>query len=528
MQNLTRQPVFARDVIATSQPLATSAGLEVFAAGGNAVDAALAAAICLTVVEPTSNGIGGDAFAIVWDGQSLHAMEAAGRSPASLDPRRFTNRPEMPVRGWDAVTVPGCVAGWADLHAKLGRLPFERLFAPAVRHAEAGFPLSPVTAAAWQASFPHLKDFAGWRETFAPHGRAPTAGEVVRLPEHAATLRRIAETAGRDFYEGETAAMILAAARQAGADLAATDLTRHATTWPGTASVLYRGHRVHQLPPPGQGIAALMALRLVELAGGHDLPPGVQATHLHIEAMKLAFADAHAHLAEPAHMAVSPDDLLCDAYIAERLKLIDPASATAFTPGTGKPGGTVYLSAADRDGRLISYIQSNYYGFGSGIVPAGTGVALQNRGYGFCTTPGHPNCVAAGKKPFHTIIPGFVTRDTDAGVEPVMAFGVMGGPMQPQGHLQVLERVLCRGESPQKALDAARWRVRGERDVMTEPELAKNLLEGLAGRGHRIWPAGYEAFGGGQAIRRAATSAEGQRAWEAASDWRKDGHAAGL
>ncbi len=514
-----RQPLLADRVVATSHPLAAQAGLDAMHRGGNAVDAAVATAIALTVLEPTSNGIGSDAFAIVADDDGIHGLNAAGRSPAALDADRLRTLDVMPLRGWDAVTVPGAVSAWATLTERFGRLTLDELAAPAVRYARDGFPVGPVTAAAWrhaEATFGGLPDFAA---AFLPGGRAPRTGDRFALPAAAATLERIAATGGADLYTGQLAEQIAAHAAATGGALTADDLAAHHPEWVTTLRLGHRDRIVHELPPNGQGIAALLALAILGHTdvAGHD-PDGAHAIHLQVEAMKLAFADTHAHVADPTAMRVDPAALLDPAYVASRAALLDPERAGE--PGHGLPsrGGTVYLAAADDEGRMVSFIQSNYYGFGSGIVVPGTGISLQNRGAGFSTQTGHPNVVAGGKRPFHTIIPGLTERD--GAVE--LAFGVMGGAMQPQGHVQVLTRLIDHGVDPQAASDAPRWRVENGRTLALEDGIPESVAADLTRRGHRLQrDQGMGGFGGAQLIQRLGGS------WIAGSDHRKDGMAVG-
>ena len=519
----SRQPVYARNVIATSQPLATSAGLAVFERGGNAVDAAVAAAVCLTVVEPTSNGIGGDLFAIVDDGQAIHGLSANGRSPAAWTAERFAGLDAMPLDGPDSVTVPGCVAGWRDLHQKFGRLPFADLFAPAIRHARDGHPVSPITAEAWGRSEARFGRFDEFRRVFLP---APKAGELWRSEGHARTLERIAADDGEDFYRGELASKIADAVRELGGVMTADDLASHANVW-HAADELVSGNgcgvRLHEIPPSGQGLAASLALQIAQSAATRlgvdrwDTPDG---THVQIEAMKLALADLYAHVADPAHMTFAPADLLSPAYADGRASLIMMDESGDFGPGDPTRGGTVCLAAADSEGLMVSLIQSNYHGFGSGLVVPGTGIALQNRAHGFVTTPGHPNQVDGGKRPLHTIIPGFVTTPDGS---PLMAFGLMGGPMQAQGHLQMVLRVFGDGQDIQETVDAPRWQHVSGRVVAVEEGFPPFLLDDLERRGHDVRPQSFHAFGGAQLVHRLENGT-----YAAASDPRKDGHAAGL
>ncbi|HUT35894.1 MAG TPA: gamma-glutamyltransferase family protein [Planctomycetota bacterium] len=516
----SRMPVLARNVVATSQPLAAQAGLRMLLKGGNAIDAAVAAAICLTVVEPVSNGIGGDAFALVWDGEQLHGLNASGRSPRVWSPARFGRRRLMPRTGWDSVTVPGAVSAWVALSRRWGRLPFGALFEPAIAYARDGFLVSPRTAAAWKGARPLARAFPEFAAAFFPGGRAPRAGERFALPDQARTLERIAATDGEAFYRGDLAKRIAAHAKATGGAMTLDDLASHAADWVEPVSVNYRGVTLHEIPPNGQGIAALGALGILKHWSFHGLPPdSADSVHLQAEAMKLAFADAYRYVGDPAAMPVPARRLLARGYLAERAKLIDMGHARQHPPGDLPGGGTVYLAAADADGRMVSLIQSNYGGFGSGIVVPGTGIALQNRAAGFVLTEGHPNQVDGGKRPFHTIIPAFVTRKG----KPLMAFGVMGGPMQPQGHVQMMVRLFDYGQNPQAAADAPRWQIQGDGALALEPGLAPGVADELARRGHAVRPVAFgPSFGGAQLIYRLP------HAYAAASEPRKDGQAVGF
>jgi gamma-glutamyltranspeptidase/glutathione hydrolase len=516
-----RMPVLAKNVVATSQPLAAQAGLSMLTRGGNAVDAALAAAITLTVVEPTSNGIGSDAFCILWDGKQLHGLNASGRSPAAWTPDRFKGRSEMPRRGWDSVTVPGAVSAWTDLSQKFGKLPFADLFEPAIRYATDGYMVSPTISRLWAAQVQELKSQPGFAETFMPRGRAPEPGEKFLAPGHAATLQRIAETRGEAFYRGDLAERIAAWAQQHGGALTAEDLAQHRNDWVGTIGIDYRGYTLHEIPPNGQGIAALMVLGMLEGFDMGAIPvDSADSLHLQIEAMKLAFADAYEYVSDPATMRVKSAALLDKGYLRERAKSISMEKAANPRHGTPAKGGTVYLTAADASGMMVSYIQSNYSGFGSGVVVGGTGISLQNRGLGFVLEPGHANVVAPRKRPFHTIIPGFVTR----GGQPVMSFGVMGGSMQAQGHAQVMLRMVDHRQNPQAAADAPRWRVDAGLDVNIEQGVPATVIEDLKARGHRLTQADRWStdFGRAQLIYRMEDGYLG------ASERRTDGQAVGF
>jgi gamma-glutamyltranspeptidase/glutathione hydrolase len=514
-----RMPVLARNVVATSQPLAAQAGLRMLLAGGNAVDAALASAIALTVVEPTSNGIGSDLFAILWDGHTLHGLNASGRSPAGWTRQRFAKYGrQMPVVGWDTVTVPGAVSGWVELHTKFGRLPFERLFETAIRYAREGYPVSPITARAWGFAQAMFDEFDEWKATFTFSGRSPAAGEIFKSEVHAKTLESIAGSRGESFYRGAIAEQIVAAARDAGAVMTAEDLSNHRADWVGTISADYRGLRIHEIPPNGQGVAALAALSILHQLNLRDhAVDSANSLHLQIEAMKLSLADVYAQVADPRSMRIDPNDMLDPSYAKSRAAQIDPKHAREFGTGFPREGGTVYLTAADEAGMMVSLIQSNYYGFGSGIVIPGTGIAMQNRGFGFVLEQDHPNEVGPSKRPFHTIIPGFVTR----GGRPLMSFGVMGGAMQAQGHVQMVTRIFDYGQNPQAASDAPRWQVMGGLKVILEEGTSQRVIDDLESRGHQIRIAPPKEFGGAQLIYRMDDG------YLAASDSRKDGHATG-
>ena len=517
----TRVPLFARNAVATSQPLAAQAGLGMLSEGGNAVDAALATAIALTVVEPTSNGIGGDAFAMIWTGEALHGFNGSGRAPAAWTPERFAGLERMPESGWDAVTVPGAVQSWAALSERFGRLPFARLFEPAIDYARDGFPVSPITAAAWARAADRFRDFPDYGNTFLPGGRAPSPGQRFRCPEQADTLQRVAESRGEEIYRGGVAERILAAAHAAGAALDAADLENHEGEWVEPLALDYH-HDVsaHVLPPSGQGLAALIALGILRRLEPwrHDVD-SADSVHLQVEAMRLALIDLHRHVGDPDHMQVEPEALLEPQRLDALAGGIDRERAAAPSTLPERKGGTVYLSAADASGMMVSFIQSNYMGFGSGIVVPGTGIALQNRGAGFVLEAGHPNRVGGGKRPLHTIMPGFLSRDG----RPLMSFGVMGGAFQPQGQLQMILRVVDQGQNPQAASDAPRWQILADGSLALERGFDPDVAAALAGRGHIVSP-GHPAteFGGAQAILRVGDG------WCAASDHRKDGQAVGF
>ena len=478
-----RMPVLARNVVSTSQPLAAQAGMRMLLKGGNAVDAILATAIALTVVEPTSNGIGGDAFCIMWDGKKLQGLNASGRSPEGWSLDRFQGRPSMPQRGWESVTVPGAVSAWVAMHAKYGKLPFADLFEPAIKYASDGFMVSPTISRLWSGQVEELKSQPGFSDAFMPRGRAPEPGEKFSFPAQAKTLQRIAETKGEAFYRGELAEKVAGFAKQHGAVLTAADMAAHQCDWVEPIGIDYRGYTLHEIPPNGQGIAALIALGILENFDVAALPvDSPESVHLQMEAMKLAFADIYEHVSDSATMKVKVSQLLDKSYLKERARLIDLKAARAPAFGTPSKGGTVYLTAADESGMMVSFIQSNFSGFGSGVVVPGTGISLQNRGSGFSVRPDHVNVVAPRKRPFHTIIPGFVSRNG----QPLMSFGVMGGSMQAQGHTQVMTRMVDYGQNPQAVSDAPRWRIDTGLKVGIEYGAPTELVDALRARGHEM------------------------------------------
>jgi gamma-glutamyltranspeptidase/glutathione hydrolase len=542
-----RSPLFARNVVSTSQALASQAGLSMLTKGGNAVDAAIATAACMTIVEPISNGLGSDNFVLIWDpeakdGRHLHGLNASGVAPAAWNVDYFTKKHGgvFPQRGWDSVTVPGAVAGWVAMSKKFGRLPFADLLAPAIDLAARGYGVPTIVSDKWAKQVPVLKDQPGFADTFMPNGRAPHPGERFVLANAAATLTAIAETKGEAYYRGAIARQIAAHSKACGAVMTEKDLGDYQPDW---VDPIHKGYLdrhgaeyvLHEIPPNGQGIAALMALGI---AGHLDIAQhpvdSVEAQHLLIEAMKLAFADVYRYVADARHMTeVTVEQLLDDGYLESRAKLIDPNRATHFTHGVPqafmRPGGTIYLTTADESGMMVSMIQSNYMGVGSGVVVPGTGVSLQNRGAGFSLDPSHPNAVAGGKRPFHTIIPGFLTRTARDGSQvPQMSFGVMGGNMQPQGHLQSLVRMLTYGQQPQAACDAPRWKVATGLSVDCEKTMSTSLRQALISRGHHIEsiPDPYMDFGSGQFIWK--LSGDSEDGYVAASDSRRDGQAAGF
>ncbi len=523
----TRSPVIASRVVATSHPLAVQAGIEMLRRGGNAVDAAIATAITLTIVEPTSNGIGGDAFALVWDGERLYGLNGSGRAPKALTLEAVTavGHKTMPTRGWLPVTVPGAPAAWRDLHRRFGRLPFEALFEPAIFYAEQGHPVAPIVAQYWGYAahvYAQLTDleFAGWHKTFTQNGRAPEAGEVWASPDHARTLRRLAQSHCDDFYHGKLAETIVRFAQETGGLLSSQDLKEHTSTWVEPIKTSYREYDVWEIPPNGQGIVALIGLNILEdFELARHPRDSAESFHLQIEALKLAFADGLRYIADPECVPVPVKELLDKKYATKRRALIGDRALDPL-PGDPYAGGTVYLCTADADGMMVSFIQSNYMGFGSGIVVPGTGIALHNRGACFALDPQHPNALAPGKRPYHTIIPGFLTKDSKA----IGPFGVMGGFMQPQGHIQMIVNTIDYQMNPQASLDAPRWQWLKNKEIEIESDADLKIVEGLRARGHEVTLAEAGGrFGRGQIIWRLPSGA-----YIAGSDKRADGYAAGI
>ena len=549
-----RMPVLARNVVAASQPLAAQAGLRMLLKGGNAVDAALATAITLVVVEPDSNALGSDAFAIVWDpggvvaadkdpnsqaiaplGRNhgtLYGFNGSGRSPKAWTPERYAGLKTMPLTGWDTVTVPGAVNAWVALSQRFGRLAFADLFAPAIQYAREGYPVSPRVAASWAGAPKTFGGFPDFMADYFPNGRAPRVGEVFRPPGLAESLEEIAATKGESLYRGRLAGCIADCAKAAGGAMTRDDLAAHAGDWVEPLSVDYHGLRLHEIPPNGQGLAALIALGILRHL---DLPrypaDSPDSIHLQVEAMKIAFADVHRHVADPAAMTLDPRWLLREEYLARRARAVSLTRARSPKPVADALGGTVYLAAADASGMMVSYIQSNYCGFGSGVVVPGTGICMQNRGSGFSLVEGHPNRVAGGKRPFHTIIPGFITRDIEAKTpaigRPVMAFGVMGGHMQPQGHVQMMVRIFDYGQNPQAASDAPRWHVTEDFRLGLEGGFDPSVADELRRRGHVFVEPGHSPYYGGRSSSPAWTRATAPPATIARTAKRSDSEDSG-
>ncbi len=499
--------------MAASQPLAVAAGLEILRQGGNAADAAVAVAAALNVTEPTSTGIGGDCFALFYEARTrrVSALNGSGRAPAGLSLERLQREgfhAGLPPFHPYTITVPGACAGWCDALERFGRLPIRQVLAPAIRLAEEGFPVAPVTARAWQWAAEHrLRQAYGGLE-LTLDGRGPRPGEIWRNPGLARTLQRVAEAGKEVFYQGEIATAMVAAVQAAGGCLAESDLAAHTSTWEDPISVTYRGLRIWECPPNGQGLAALLALNLLEGFDLASLPPlSTERLHLEIEAMRLAFADARWYVADPEFHPVPLEALLSKEYADQRRRLIDLRRATLDQKAGQPPASsdTVYLSVVDGDGNACSFINSNYMGFGTGIVPPGWGFSLQNRGHNFSLDPTHPNALAPGKRPYHTIIPSLATRP-DGSL--FACFGVMGGFMQPQGHTQVTIALIDDALDPQSALDQPRFCLQsGEAGgtVALEEGIPAETLSALAGMGHPVSPvSGWERslFGRGQVITR--------------------------
>ena len=522
-----RLPVFGRNVVSTSHPAAAQAGLRMLMKGGNAVDAAIAAAAAMTIVEPVSNGLGSDSFCILWDGQQLHGLNASGRAPQAWTRDYFKAKygddaKSPPQRGWDSVTVPGAVASWVALSERFGKLPFGDLLEPAIEIAERGYAVPVVVQQKWAAATPLLAELPGFAQSFMPRGRAPEVGELFRFPGAAKSLRLIAQSKGAAYYGGEIAEAAARHAREHGGSITVEDFAGYKPEWVTPIGKTYGSHTLHEIPPNGQGIAALIALGILSHFDLSSMKvDGVDSQHLQIEAMKLAFADVYRYVAEPASMEVTAEQLLDDAYLASRAKLIDMKRAQDFGAGNPVKGGTIYLTAADERGMMVSFIQSNFQGFGSGVVVPEYGLSMQNRGHAFSLDAKSANVVSPGKRPFHTIIPAFLTKDG----QPVMSFGVMGANMQPQGHMQTLVRMLDYRQHPQAACDAPRWRFNAGLEINVESAMNPATVQGLAERGHQmeVINDSYQDFGAGQFIWRLGDPAvEG---YVAASDPRRDGQA---
>lgn len=477
-----------RGMVCTSQPLAAQAGLDMLKKGGNAIDAAIAAAACLTVVEPTSNGLGSDAFALIWKDGKLLGLNASGMSPQKITVEKIKKQgyQTIPLLGWIPVTVPGAVGAWAELSQKHGKLPFETLLQPAIYYAKEGFAVTPTIARLWEKSFQvYHKEckqdiFDEWFRVFAPKGRAPYVGEIWSSKHHAKTLQELAETKCTSFYKGALADKIDHFSKTTGGYITKEDLKNYTPEWVEPISISYRGYDVWEIPPNGHGIVALMALNILN---GYDIKykECTDTYHKQIEAMKLAFEDGKRYVSDRRFMKTTVEQLLCTKYAEKRREQIGD---TAILPKYGNPycGGTVYLCTADEHGNMVSYIQSNYEGFGSGIVIPDTGIALHDRGANFSLDETMENCIAPCKRPYHTIIPGFLTKQNEA----IAAFGVMGGFMQPQGHVQTVMNLIDFHMNPQQALDAPRWQWLGNKKIVVEREFPYDITEELLRKGHDI------------------------------------------
>jgi gamma-glutamyltranspeptidase/glutathione hydrolase len=535
----TRSEIFAQHgMVATSHPLATQIGLDVLKKGGTAVDAAIAANAALGLMEPVSNGVGGDLFAIVWDARTkkLYGYNGSGRSPKSLTLKWFQDNgyKEIPPLGPLPVNVPGCVDGWFALHDRFGKLPMKDDLAPAIRYAREGFPLTELIAFYWEHSVPRLSKYPGFAEQMTIGGKAPAKGEIWKNPNLAHTLEAIA-SGGRDaFYKGKIAHTIAEYMKANGGFLSYDDLASHHGEWVEPVSTNYRGYEVYELPPNGQGIAALQMLNILEGYDFSKIPFGsVEHVHLFVEAKKLAYEDRAKFYADPDFAKAPVDRLISKDYAAERRKLISMDHALKHVePGDVKLGGdTIYLTTADQWGNMVSLIQSNYRGMGSGMTPPGLGFVLQDRGQLFVLKEGHANTFEPGKRPFHTIIPSFVTKDG----APWLSFGVMGGDMQPQGHVEILMNLIDFGMSLQEAGDAPRIQHEGSTSpegqatpmtnggwVDLESGFPYETVRGLMMKGHDVRFA-LGPYGGYQAIEWDAKN----RVYIGASEGRKDGQAAG-
>ena len=502
--NSRRMTTFAPNgAVATSQPLAAQAGLDILKKGGNAIDAAIATAACLTVVEPTSNGIGGDAFALIWANNELYGINGSGHTPQHISRKKVRNRgfKEIPKYGWIPVTVPGVPGTWAEINQRFGKLSLQEILKPAIEYAEKGYPISPITGKHWRAAFKKYKkklkgeQFKPWFNTVAPEDRPPNIGERWSSKGHAETLRAIGKTNAKSFYQGKIADKIIDFSDKYNGFLQKEDLSSFSTEWVKQVKVNYRGFDVWELPPNGQGITALMALGMLEDYQFNNRE-SVETYHKQIEAMKLALTDGKAYITDLNQMNYDVSKLLSKEYLNYRRNLI---TEKALSPKKGNPakGGTVYLASADNKGNMVSFIQSNYMGFGSGLVVPETGIALQNRGHLFSMNPEHENTLRGNKRTYHTIIPGFLTKNN----RPIGPFGVMGGYMQPQGHIQVIMNTIDFNLNPQAALDAPRWQWVDDKKVLVESSFPKHIAQKLSRRGHNIkMSLNSGSFGRGQII----------------------------
>ncbi|MFO7797256.1 MAG: gamma-glutamyltransferase [Promethearchaeati archaeon] len=517
--NSKRMPILGKNIVSTSHPLAAQAGLSMLKKGGNAIDAAVCTAISLSVVEPVNNGLGSDAFAIIWDGKKLHGLNASGKSPSGWTKEYFSKYKKMPFLGWDTVTVPGAVSAWVELWKKFGQLEFDQLFKPAIDYAKNGFLIPPIIADIWKtaARVYKKKRFPEFHKVFLPQGQSPKAGDLFKLPDHAQSLEKIARSKGEALYKGELAEKIIEHAKKTGGKIKLDDLKNHDVIWQDPLNIEYNGIKLHELPPNGQGLCALITLGILKELNLKNLKKNsAESYHFQIEAMKLGFADAYRYISDSKSLEFDPSKLLESDYLKQRANLIDTNKAKSYPAGNPVgEGETVYLTTADQAGMMVSYIQSNYFGFGSGVVIPNTGISLQNRGNCFTLESGHPNQVGPNKRPYHTIIPAFVTKNGD----PLMSFGVMGGAMQPQGHVQMITRIFDYDENPQTAIDAPRWRYMSDLNISVERGFTKIALENLTKKGHNITKGHYLSFGGAQIIYKL------EEGYVGASEPRKDGQA---
>ena len=493
-----RRPVFGRNCVATTQPLAAQAGIQMFQKGGNAVDAALATAIALTIVEPTMNGIGGDMFAIIHDGNKIYGLNGSGKSPKAWHHDYFKQYKNMPELGWDSITVPGQVAAWADLHKRFGRLDFANLFNPAITYAREGFIVPMAIADIWQKQSDRLFKQPHFSDLFMIDGHAPKAGQHFSCPIQAEALEAIASSYGRSFYEGDIADAIIDSATQHHGMMTLSDLAEHESQWVTPMSINFGQHQIHEIPPNGQGIVTLIALGILERLHCDDYPiDSAELQHYQIEATKIGINLLYKHIADPDMMDIDAKNLIASDRLDDWANKIKTNTYHISENTLSKNHGTVYLATADSQGMMVSLIQSNFDGFGSGVIIPEYGITMHNRGSFFSLENEHPNCVDGAKRPLHTIIPGFVTKNN----KPTTAFGVMGATMQPQGQVQVLYRLLKANQNPQTALDAPRWRIE-DNHIWLEKAWSPTFHQDLSHYGHRLMEKTYLDFGAGQIIHR--------------------------
>ncbi|HYD47095.1 MAG TPA: gamma-glutamyltransferase [Terriglobales bacterium] len=509
--------------VCTSQVLASTAALRILRDGGNAIDAAVCAAAVLGVVEPFSTGIGGDCFALVWSARDgkLHGINGSGRAPAGLSCERLRQQGHtaMPMHGMLPVTIPGALDAWQQLLERFGTIALGKALEPAIHYASEGFAVSEIIQHQWQLILRFgVVQHPDALRTLTCNGEPPALGEIFRMPELAASMRRIAAGGSEVFYRGELAEKLVAFAQANGGPHQLADFASHRSSWVEPIATEYRGYRVCEIPPNGQGLAALLGLNILECFAPGELG-SAESLHLRIEAVKLAYADRSRYIADPEHSRVPVAELLDKAYAAERAGRIDPRrAAPAYDPGDSVRGDTVYLATADAEGNVVSLINSLYLPFGSGLVAGDTGIVLHNRGFGFSLDPSHPNCVAPGKRPFHTIIPGMMLKNG----RPLLAFGVMGGDVQAQAHLQLISNLIDHGLNIQEGLDYPRFNYLEANRVAFEAEHDPEVLRALAAMGHEVLDENAAllrgGFGGGQGI-----AIDRNGTYWAGSDRRKDG-----